>query len=185
MMEDKKIIELYFDRDESALSETDKKYGRYCYSIAYNILSDHEDSRESVNDTYLGAWNTIPPKRPPILSTFLGRITRNIAFKRYREKAAAKRGGGVVAVSLDELSECIASSDTVEREFERQELTRIVDGFLRALPEEERNVFIRRYWYCDEISAIAKRYGATKGKIKMMLSRTRGKLANQLRKEAL
>ena len=184
-MDDNKIIELYFKRDESALSETDKKYGRYCYSIAYNILSDHEDSRESVNDTYLGAWNTMPPKHPPILSTFLGRITRNIAFKRYREKAALKRGGGVAAVSLDELSECIAASDTVDREFERQELARIVDSFLRALPETERNVFIRRYWYCDQISAIAKRYGATKGKIKMMLFRTREKLAEELRREAL
>jgi len=183
-MDDNKIIELYFNRDESALSETDKKYGRYCYSIAYNILTDHEDSRESVNDTYLGAWNTMPPKNPPILSAFLGRITRNIALKRYREKTAVKRGGGAAAVSLDELSECIAASDTVEREFESQELARIVDSFLRGLPETERNVFIRRYWYCDEISAIAKRYGATKGKIKMMLLRSREKLAKELRKEA-
>ena len=182
-MDDNKIIELYFRRDESALSETDKKYGRYCYSIAYNILFDREDSKESVNDTYLGAWNTMPPKRPAVLSSFLGRITRNIALKRYRERSAAKRGGGAVAVSLEELSECIAASDTVERTMERQELSRIVDSFLRALPEGERNVFIRRYWYCDEISAIAKRYGATKGKIKMMLLRTREKLAKELRRE--
>lgn len=182
-MDDNKIIELYFKRDESALSETDKKYGRYCYGIAYNILFDREDSKESVNDTYLGAWNTMPPKRPAVLSSFLGRITRNIALKRYRERSAAKRGGGAVAVSLEELSECIAASDTVERTMERQELSRIVDSFLRALPEGERNVFIRRYWYCDEISAIAKRYGATKGKIKMMLLRTREKLAKELRRE--
>ena len=182
-MDDNKIIELYFRRDESALSETDKKYGRYCYSIAYNILFDREDSKESVNDTYLGAWNAMPPKRPAVLSSFLGRITRNIALKRYRERSAAKRGGGAVAVSLEELSECIAASDTVERTMERQELSRIVDSFLRALPEGERNVFIRRYWYCDEISAIAKRYGATKGKIKMMLLRTREKLAKELRRE--
>lgn len=182
-MDDNKIIELYFKREESALSETDKKYGRYCYSIAYNILFDREDSKESVNDTYLGAWNTMPPKRPAVLSSFLGRITRNIALKRYRERSAAKRGGGAVAVSLEELSECIAASDTVERTVERQELSRIVDSFLRALPEGERNVFIRRYWYCDEISAIANRYGATKGKIKMMLLRTREKLAKELRRE--
>jgi len=184
-MDDSKIIDLYFKRSEDAIAMTSEKYGKYCYRIAYNILNDREDTAESVNDTYLGAWNAMPPQRPAYLSAFLGRITRNIALKRYRERTAKKRGGGEAAVSLEELRECIALSDTVERQVEERELVRLVDSFLRTLPDDERRVFIRRYWYFDSVSDIAKSFGYGLSKTKMMLLRTREKLAQRLKKEGI
>ena len=145
-MEDQGIIALFFDRSEQAIEETDKKYGGYCYSIAYNILSNREDSEESVSDTYLAAWNTIPPRRPNFLNAFLAKMTRHISIDRWRKLSAKKRGGGEIILALDELEECV-DSHNVETELAKKELTRVLNMFLSSLTETERNVFLCRYWY--------------------------------------
>ncbi len=184
-MDDELILDLYFKRDEKAIEKTEEKYGKYCYKIAYNILSNREDSIESVNDTYMGAWNAIPPTRPKIFSSFLGRITRNIALKKYIKKTAEKRGGLTVDLCLEELNECILKSDSAEKEFERKELARIIESFLLESPIKERRLFVRRYWYCDSIEDIANRYGYSQSKTKMILFRMREKLAKRLKKEGM
>lgn len=182
-MDDKSIIDLYLDRSEQAISETSVKYGKYCFSIAFNILSDKEDSEESVNDTYLAAWNNIPPRVPSILSTFLGKITRNISLNRWKSRRAYKRGGGEVPLALDELEECISTGESVEDTFEKKELLRSMNRFLDALPDTERNLFVCRYWYLDPIHDIAQRFGFTESKVTSMLHRIRGKLRKHLEKE--
>ena len=182
-MDDNSIIDLYFDRSEKAISETALKYGKYCYSIAFNILSDKEDSEESVNDTWLAAWKTIPPKVPAILSTFLGKLTRNISLNRWKSRRAYKRGGGEVVLALEELGQCISTGETPEETFEKKELLRCLNKFLAALPDTERSVFVCRYWYLDPISDIAGRFGFTETKVTSMLHRTRGKLRKQLEQE--
>ncbi len=182
-MDDKSIIDLYLDRSENAISETSEKYGKYCFSIAFNILSDKEDSEESVNDTYLAAWNNIPPRVPSILSTFLGKITRNISLNRWKSRRAYKRGGGEVPLALDELEECVSTGESVEETFEKKELLRSVNRFLDALPDMERNLFVCRYWYLDSIHDIALRFGFTESKVTSMLHRIRGKLRKHLEKE--
>ena len=182
-MDDKSIIDLYLDRSEQAISETSVKYGKYCFSIAFNILSDKEDSEESVNDTYLAAWNNIPPRVPSILSTFLGKITRNISLNRWKSRRAYKRGGGEVPLALDELEECISTGESVEDNFEKKELLRSMNRFLDALPDTERNLFVCRYWYLDPIHDIAQRFGFTESKVTSMLHRIRGKLRKHLEKE--
>lgn len=184
-MKDPNIIKLYNDRDESAISETREKYGNYCYSIAYSILENNEDTLEVLNDTYLAVWNAIPPEEPHSFPSFIGRITRNIALKRHRARSAQKRKGSVADISLDELDECIAASKTVEAEIEEKDLTRILNEFLSSLSAKDRKVFVRRYWYMDKISDIAERYGYSDSKVKMILSRAREKLAERLRKEAI
>ena len=176
-MKDPNIIKLYNDRNENAINETRDKYGNYCYSIAYNILGNDEDVVEVVNDTYLALWNSIPPEAPRSFSSFIGKITRNIALKRHRERSAKKRKGTAPDVSLDELSECIAASKTVESELEEKDLTRLLNEFLASLPKRDRTVFVRRYWYMDKVSDIAKRYGYSESKVKMILARTREKLS--------
>lgn len=182
-MDDNAIIELYWTRSERAISETAVKYGGYCFSIAYNILSSKEDSEESVNDTYLAAWNAMPPKHPSILATFLGKITRYISLDRWKHRSAAKRGGGEVVLALDELEECVASGESVEQAYASKELLQCVNGFLDALPETERRVFLRRYWYLEPIADIAKRFDFSQSKVTSMLHRTRGKLRQVLEKE--
>ena len=184
-MKDPNIIKLYNDRDESAISATREKYGSYCYRIAYNILGNDEDSSEVVNDTYLAVWNAIPPEEPRSFASFIGRITRNIALKRHRTRSAEKRKGSVADISLDELDECIAASKAVETEIEEKDLTRILNDFLSSLPARDRRVFVRRYWYMDKISDIAARYGYSESKVKMILSRTREKLSEKLKKEEI
>ena len=184
-MQESNIIKLYNDRDESAISATREKYENYCYRIAYNILGSDEDALEVVNDTYLAVWNAIPPERPRSFSSFIGKITRNIALKRHREKSAKKRKNTVADISLDELSECIASANTVESAVEEKDLTRILNEFLSSLPKKDRIVFVRRYWYMDKVSDIARKYGYTESKVKMILSRTREKLSEKLRKEQI
>ncbi len=184
-MEDDSIVNLYWARSENAISETSKKYGNYCYSIAYNILGNVEDADESVNDTYLDAWNNIPPHRPSILSTFLGKITRRIAIDKWRGRTAEKRGGGEIVLVLDELSDCIPSNQSVEHEVEAAELSQLIDNFVMSLPPMERRVFICRYWYLDPIADIAQRFGFSQSKVKMMLHRQRKKLLNRLEREAL
>lgn len=184
-MEDKEIVKMYWARDEQAISETKTKYERYCHSIAYNILQNQEDAEESVNDTYLGAWNSMPPNKPEKLSTFLGKITRNVSFKKWRNLTADKRGNGEVALVLDELQECVPAGDTVDDEIQVKELASMIDAFLRGIPEIERKVFVCRYWYTDSITDICKQFGYGQSKVKMMLSRTRKKLLEKLIKEGV
>lgn len=184
-MNDPNIIKLYNDRDENAISETKKKYENYCYSIAYNILGNNEDTNEVLNDTYLAVWNAIPPENPHSFSSFIGRITRNIALNCHRAKSARKRKGTVADISLSELDECIPYSRTVEAEIDEKDLTRILNEFLSNLSLKDRRVFVRRYWYFDKVSDIAKRYGYSESKVKMILFRTREKLAENLRKEEI
>lgn len=180
-MEDSQIVELYWARDEEAIRHTADRYGAYCYAIAYNILSVREDSEECVNDTYLDAWNSMPPHRPGILSAFLGKITRRIAIDRWRESHAQKRGGGEMALALDELSECIAAPNDISREVETAEVAAQVQRFLGTLSDLERRVFVRRYWHMESIAALAERFGCGQSRIKSMLHRTRLKLQKHLR----
>lgn len=184
-MDDSRIIGLFNERNETAITEAESKYRRYCLSIADNILHDREDAAECVNDAFLGAWNSIPPHAPENLSAYLGKITRNLALKKWRERSASKRGGGNVSVSLDELEECLPSGHSVEEYIEMKELTGIIDSFLGTLPETERRVFLRRYWYFDSIDDICTRSGFGKSKVKMMLKRTRDKLRAALEKEGI
>lgn len=184
-MNDDSIVDLYFNRDEEAIVQTDQKYGRYCYSIAYNILINKEDAEESVSDTYMKAWRTMPPHRPSILSTFLGKITRHIAIDRWRLRSAYKRGGGEVALVLEELGDCVAGQQNVEMEYEGKELIRAYIKFIHGLPIAERRVFLRRYWYVDTIESISEKFGFSESKVKTMLYRTRLKLRKQLEEEGL
>lgn len=180
-MEDALIIELYNRRDEKAIEETSLKYGAYCYSIANNILSDAQDSEECVSDTWMKAWNSIPPGRPASLKLFLARITRNLSIDRYRSANRQKRGGEV-SVALEEISDFVPSRD-LEDEIERRELVRSLNAFLEGLPVRERNVFVRRYFFVEEVGVIAERYGLSEGNVFKILSRTRVKLKNYLEKE--
>lgn len=182
-MDDLAIVQLYFDRSETAITETDKKYGPYCYTIAYNILANKEDAEESVSDTYLAAWNAMPPRRPSILSTFLGKITRRLSIDRWRTRTAYKRGGGEIPLALDELSECVSGGETPEQTVMRRQMALAFNRFLQALPETERSVFLCRYWYLDPIADIAAHFGFTESKVNSMLHRTRAKLRSMLQKE--
>lgn len=182
-MDDKGIIGLYFARNEQAIDETARKYGSYCFSIAHNILTSREDAEESVNDTYLDAWNSIPPHIPNSLALFLGKITRRISIDRYRYRNAQKRGGGEMELVLDELYQCIAEGSDVETEFEKAHLTQVIREFVKALPGNEQKVFICRYWYMDSVRSIGKRFGYSESKVKSMLHRTREKLREALGKE--
>lgn len=182
-MDDKSIVDLYFGRDQEAITQTDKKYGHYCYRIAYNILTNREDAEESVSDTYVAAWRAIPPRRPSVLSTFLGKITRHIAIDRWRERNASKRGGGEVPLALEELQDCVAGMQNVEMDYERKEIIKAYVKFLDALPVTERRVFLCRYWYVDSVEAIADKFGFSQSKVKTMLHRTRAKLRKQLAEE--
>lgn len=182
-MDDKSIVDLYFSRNEDAITQTDKKYGRYCYSIAYNILTSKEDAEESVSDTYMTAWRSIPPRRPSALSAFLGKITRHISIDRWRERSATKRGGGEVPLALEELKDCISGMQDVEMEYERKEVLKTYVKFLEALPTTERRVFLCRYWYVESIETIADKFGFSQSKVKTTLHRTRVNLRKQFAKE--
>ena len=179
-MDDAKIVRLYFDRDERAIPATADKYGNYCTSIAKNILGSHEDAEECVNDTYLSAWNAIPPNRPQILSAFLGKIVRNLAFNRWKYNTAEKRGGGDLPAVLDELDGCVSGRDDVEQACERKALAEAINSFLSALPEKKRNIFICRYWYTDSISDISARFNMSYAAVSMTLNRLRSQLRSYL-----
>lgn len=179
-MDDAKIVQLYWDRNEQAIPATAGKYGNYCTSIAKNILGNNEDAEECVNDTYLNAWNSMPPHRPSILSTFLGKIVRNLSFNRYKHNTADKRGGGELPVVLEELSDLVSGKDDVGQAFDQKELTKAIDTFLDSLSPEKRSIFISRYWYTDSISEIAVRHGMNDGAVSMTLNRLRLKLHNYL-----
>lgn len=184
-MEDSRIIDLYWKRSDRAIAETDKKYGAYCRTIAYNICRSREDTDECINDTWLKAWNTMPDKRPDTLSAYLGRITRNLALDKCRARTAEKRGGGELFLALEELAHCSDHSGEPEKQFDSRELERAVAGFVDALPETERRVFVSRYWYMASVAEIAEKAGFSHSKVKMMLFRMRGKLRSYLEKEGL
>lgn len=184
-MDDKAILELYRTRSDRAIKETASKYGAYCYRIAYNILSCREDSQECVNDTYLAAWNTIPPKAPAILSTYLGKLTRYISLDRWKRRNAYKRGGGEVALALEELGECITDGNTPENICEQKELAVFFNRFLQSLSETERRVFLCRYWYLEPTANIAKCCGFSDTKVRSMLHRIRKRLRTAMEKEGL
>ena len=183
--EDQKIIDLYWNRSENAITETAVKYGRYCTSIAYGILKSREDAQECVSDAYLMAWNAIPPRRPADLGTYLGKITRNLSIDRLRTRNRDKRGGGEVPLALEELEEVVVGSDSPENEAVRKELVARLNRFLSELTQQERYVFVRRYWYLDSLADIAKNTGFSGSKVASMLYRLRGRLKKQLIKEEL
>ena len=179
-MDDAKIVGLYWARNEQAIPATADKYGGYCTSIARNILGSREDAEECVNDTYLHAWNSMPPHRPENLSTFLGKIVRNLSFNRYKHNTADKRGGGELPVVLDELAELVSGRDDVEQAVDQAELVRAIDAFLDTLSPEKRSIFISRYWYTDSVSEIAERHRMSGGAVSMVLKRLRLKLHSYL-----
>ena len=180
-MEDQGIIDLFFERSEQAITETDKKYGGYCYAIAYNILSSREDSEESVSDTYLTAWNTIPPTKPVHFFAYLAKICRHLAFDRLDWNNAAKRKAEVVALT-QEMEECIPGH-WQETDVRSAEISRLVSSFLWKQTADNRMIFVRRYWYGDSVSEIALRYEISQSAVLMRLSRMREKLAVYLKKE--
>ena len=182
-MEDTQIIELYWQKNENAISESTNKYGAYCFTIADNILHNTEDSEECVNDTWLRAWNAIPPKRPGRLALFLGTITRNLALDRWKEKHTMKRGNGEMMLALDELAECLNGGTDTETAYEAKELQQCIRHFIRSLPERDGNVLVRRYFFVEPVADIAKRYGLTENNVMVILSRTRRKLKAHLLKE--
>ncbi len=184
-MEDSRIVELFWQRDEAAISETQQKYGNYLTKIAYSILADVEDSRESVNDTYLKAWYSIPPQRPSALSTFLGRITRQISIDIYRKRNAKKRQGSEYALALDELYDCASPDGIPEKEVEAQLLAKCIGDYLLTLSDEKRNVFVCRYYFIDSVRDIADSLGISEAKVKSILHRTRIGLKQYLEKEDL
>ena len=184
-MDDANIVQLYFDRDKQAITETATKYGNYCASIAKNILGNHEDTEECVNDTYLNAWNAMPPHRPKILATFLGKIVRNLAFNRYKHNTAAKRGAGELPAVLDELGECVSDREDVEEAYDYTELIADINAFLSTLPTKKRNVFVRRYWYADSLSDIAQQFSMSESKAKSLLFRLRKQLKKMLEAEGI
>ena len=184
-MEDREILALYQSRDERAIAETKAKYGRYCFTIAHNILADRADAEECEADTYLEAWNKIPPTKPAVLSAFLGKITRALAIDRWRRTRAQKRGGGEAELSLEELAECVPAGNPVDEAIGAADLARVISVFLRALPGEECSLFLRRYWYFDSIDTLCRRYGMGASKVKMRLLRTREKLRKHLEQEEI
>ena len=184
-MDDSAIIDLYWARDERALEHTNLKYGKLCRTVAFNILHSMEDAEECVNDTWMRAWNAMPPNRPSVLSAFLSRITRNLALDTYKAAKADKRGGGQLPVALDELGDCVAGLHNIEQEMAYRDLVSLLDGFLRQLPEKECCIFLRRYWYADSTKDIARRYGMPEGSVKSQLSRTRQKLKKMLEQEGV
>ena len=184
-MEDREIVALYWMRSDQAIVETEAKLDAYCLTIAGRILGDPEDARECVNDTYLAVWNAIPPHRPTHLAPFVGKIARRIALNRLAARRAAKRQGEELTLALDELAECVGDPAGVEDRAEAAELAVTVNRFLRELPERQRDVFIRRYWYLDSVADVALRFGYSQSKVKSMLHRTRCQLRKYLIKEEL
>lgn len=182
-MEDSQIVELYWQKNADAITETANKYGSYCFAIAENILHNPEDSEECVNDTWLHAWNAIPPQRPDVLRMFLAKITRNLSFDRFNARNAEKRGGGEIMLVLDELAECLAGGTNVEAAYEGKELEQCIQCFVRSLSERDGNVFLRRYFFTEPVAVIAERYGLTENNVMVILNRTRKKLKLELMKE--
>lgn len=181
-MEDSKIIELFYARSEQAIMELSTKYGAVCNKVAKNILNNRQDAEECVNDAYLGAWNTIPPQKPAPLLTYICRIVRNLSIMKYHANTAIKRNS-FYDVALDELEDCISSSVSVEAEITTNELSTLLDCFLDTLDQQNRVMFVRRYWFSDSVSDIAGRFHISNNNAAVRLSRTREKLKKYLQKE--
>ena len=179
------IVKLYLTRSEKAISETDKKYGTYCLTVAQNILRNKADSEECVNDTYLKTWNSIPPHKPQRLSAYLGKITRNLAINRYKLYSAQKRGGGETELILSELENCLPSESTTEKAFDEILLTKSIESLLKEQSQEKRRVFLLRYWYAFPISEIATELNQSESKVTSTLFRLRNKLKEHLEKEGI
>ena len=184
-MKDNVIIQRFWDREEGAISAVAEKYGSYCYRIAQNILDSHEDSEECVNDTWLRAWNSIPPHRPERLATYLGKLTGNIALNRYQQKNAQKRGKGQVELALSELENCVPDPQGMEKTVEDMVLVDALEKFLLAYPRTERNIFLGRYWYLYSLAELASAYGMRESRIASLLYRMRKRLKLYLQKEEI
>lgn len=183
-MQDSDIVKLFFERNENAISESEKKYGRYLLYIANNILGSHEDSEECVNDTYARAWGCIPPKKPSRLGAFLGKIVRNLSLDRYNKNRAQKRGGNSVDVAYEEL-EGVLTDKEEPRLVDEIFLKSIINSFLEGLDKEKRIIFLQRYWYFSSVKEIAKNRGLSEGNVKVILSRLREKLKKHLEREGI
>lgn len=184
-MDDDKIVDLYWERSELAISETEKKYGSYCTTIAVNILHNGEDAKECVNDTFLKTWEAIPPRRPTFFRGFLGKITRNLSLDMYRKSKAQKRGGGEIDLLFGELEDCIPASETVESQQESEMIAQAINDCLLSMKSTTMVVFVRRYWYAESIQAIAARFNMSESAVKTMLFRARKKLKEHLEKEGV
>jgi len=184
-MDDSSIVQLFWDRSEQALKAVTQKYGRFCTSIAKNILVNSEDAEECVNDAYLAVWNSIPPQRPSVLAPFIGKITRNLAINLYKKNHAEKRGGGEVPVVLDELAEVIAGKESADSELLRKEMMAVVSSFLAEQTPEKRKIFVCRYWYADSVKDIARRMNMTENNVSVTLNRLRKQLNTLLREGGL
>jgi len=182
---DVEIIDLFWNREQTAIAQTAKQYGNYCYAIANGILNNREDSEECLNDTWHRAWEAMPPQRPNKLTLFLGKITRHLAFDKYKMNRAKKRGGSEFALVLDELDECIPSPNNVEQAIEAEELERTINQFLHGLPERECSIFLLRYWHNKPLAKIASRFGVKENNVKASMFRTRQKLKAHLEKEGV
>ncbi len=184
-MDDTKIVELYWNRDEDAIAQTRDKYSNYCFSISHSILRNQQDCEECLSDTWLAIWNAIPPHHPLNLATFIGKICRRISLNKWRAMSADKRGGGEVPLSLDELEECIPDERSLRDTLEDKLIAESIDEYLSTLSETQRKVFVCRYWYFDSIEDISARFHFTQSKTKMMLKRTRDGLRDHLVKEGV
>ena len=182
-MDDSRIVTLYHQRNEAAIDETAKKYEKYLTAIAYNILADQTDSEESVNDTYLAAWNSMPPHAPAVLRTYLGKLTRRIAIDRFRRKTRQKRLGSEYALSLTELEDCLSGGNTTEAAVDLKLLSEVISRYLWTLSQDARNLFICRYYFLEPLRAAAANCGMTESRAKSLLYRTRLGLREQLEKE--
>ncbi len=182
-MDDHQIVALYWQRSDEAIVQSDAKYGPYCHTVASRILENDQDAEECVNDTWLRAWNAMPPQRPSVLRMFFAKITRNLSFDRVRSRTAQKRGGGELPLVLEELSQCIVRESPLEDAVLAQELDRSVRAFLRTLPDRECDVFLRRYFFTEPLADIAAGYGLSRNHVSVLLRRTRTKLRDHLQKE--
>lgn len=183
-MRDEEIVNLYWNRQEKAIEETDKKYGRYCNMISFNILQNNEEAKECVNDTYLKTWNNIPPQRPNILKVYIGKIARNLAINQYERKKAKKRDY-TLEIALEELNECISSNDNVEKELDYNELVKALNDFLSGLSKDKRKIFLERYWYLYSIKEISSKNKITESNTKIILLRVRKQLKDYLKEGGL
>lgn len=178
-MDDGKIIELFFARDQQAIRELDAKYGNLCRSLSYRIVNDRQTAEECVNDAYLAAWNKIPPASPNPLASYLAKIVRNVSLKIYDRQTAAKRSSSLT-VALEEIEACLAAPTTVESQIEAKELARILESFLSTLTRMERVIFMRRYAYLDPYADIARRVGISEKNVSVRLTRIRQKMKQYL-----
>ena len=184
-MEDTQIIALYWQRSSDAIRASEEAYGAYCFTVANRIVDNREDAEECVSDTYMAVWNSLPPQRPKRLRAYAAAIVRNLSLRRVRDRYSKKRGGGEVALVLEELEDCLCSQVSVEREYEQKELAGKIEAFMRTLSADDRRIFMCLYWGFAPVAEIAQKLGCPQSKVKSSLHRTRGKLQKYLTKEGL